>query len=173
MTVDIPLTSPGFDADASTWTPYDEEAGAIRPIIVPATSVAITADSPPNVAHFAGVNDCRAGMFQSITIPDGALTMTLTGRRQVTTAETGSTPFDVLTIQLWEDAQTTTGLIGDFAVISNENPTTGWVDFTGTISVDTHAGEAVDLDFWAETDSSLITDFYVDSLTLTAFVCFD
>jgi hypothetical protein len=56
-------------------------------------------------------------------------------------------------------------------VFSNEHPSTDWVAFSGTIPVDTHAGEAVELDFWAETDSSLVTDFYVDSLMLTADVC--
>jgi hypothetical protein len=77
----------------------------------------------------------------------------------------------VLTIQLWEDAQTTTGLVGDFAVLSNAEATGDWVEFTGTISVDGREGEMLDLDLWAETDSSLITDFYVDSLVLTAYVC--
>jgi hypothetical protein len=172
MTVDIPLTSPSFDANTSTWTPYDQESGTARPIIVPATSVTITADTPPNVAHFGGVNDCRAGMFQSISIPEGAQTLTLTGYAQVTTAETGSAPFDVLTIQLWEDAQTTTGLVGDFAVFSNEDAAmTGWGNFSGMIQVGTHAGRSVDLDLWAETDGSLVTTFHIDSLKLTALVC--
>ena len=130
-----------------------------------------TTDSQPNVAHFAGVNDARAGMFQSLTIPDGAVTMTLSGQRRITTQEAGSTPLDVLTIQLWEDADTTTGLIGDFAVLSNADATGDWVEFIGTISVDGRSGETLDIDFWAETDSSLITDFYVDSLVLTAYVC--
>ena len=170
-TIDLALADANFDANAAGWTPYDTETGPPRLIIVPADTVGVTAESPPNVAHFGGVDDASAGMFQPITLPEGAVTITLTSYVQITTEETASAPLDVLTIQLWEDADTTTGLIGDFAVFSNENPTTGWVEFTGTVDVEAYAGETVEFDLWAETDGSLITEFYVDSLGVTAYAC--
>jgi hypothetical protein len=167
-TVELPLGNAGFDTNATAWTLHDDETGPSRPIIV---TVGITAQSPPNVAHLGGVNAAAAGMFQPITLPDGAVSVTLTGYRRIATLESGSTPLDVLNIQLWEDARTATGLIGDFAVLGNGDASNDWVDFTGTVDVDTHAGETLELDLWAETDSSLITEFYVDSLGLTAEVC--
>jgi hypothetical protein len=170
-TMDLALADPNFDANIAGWTPYDTETGPPRVIIVPAETISVTAESPPNVAYFGGVNDASAGMFQPIAIPDGAVTVTLTGYAQLTTEETASAPLDVLTIQLWEDADTTTGLIGDFAVFTNENPTTEWVAFTGTVDVEAYAGDTVELDMWAETDGSLITEFYVDSLGVTVNVC--
>jgi hypothetical protein len=170
-TVDLALANANFDENTAAWTPYDTETGPPRLIIVPTDTLGVTAESPPNVAHFGGVNDARAGMFQPIAIPEGAVTITLTGYRQITTEESASAPLDVLTIQLWEDADTTTGLIGDFVVFSNENPTTGWAEFSGTVDVDAYAGETVEIDMWGETDGSLITEFYVDSLLVTAYVC--
>ena len=170
-TVTLPLMNADFDEGTSGWTQYDEEAGAVRPIIIPAASVGIMAVSDPNVARLGGVNDAAAGMFQAIEIPEGAVSMTLTGYGRVITEEGTSAPIDVFTIQLYEDAQTTTGLVGDFAVLSNEDPSNDWVEFTGTLDVAVHAGHVMELDVYAETDGSLFTEFFVDSLALTASVC--
>jgi hypothetical protein len=170
-TVPIPLLNSNFDDGATGWTQYDDEAGAVRPIIVAATSVGVTADSEPNVAHLGGVNDAAAGMFQAIAIPEGAASMTLTGYRRATTQEASSAPIDVLTIQLYDDAATATGLVGDFVVVSNEDATGDWVEFTGTVDVEAHGGHMLELDVYAETDGSLLTEFYVDSLGGVVTVC--
>jgi hypothetical protein len=171
MTVTIPLVNGDFDDGASGWTQYDDEAGAVRPIIVAATSAGVTAESEPNVAHLGGVNDAAAGMFQAIAIPEGTVSMTLTGFRRATTQEASSAPIDVLTIQLYEDAETATGLVGDFVVVSNEDATGDWVEFTGTVDVEAHGGHMLELDVYAETDGSLITEFFVDSLGGAVVVC--
>jgi hypothetical protein len=163
-TMTLPLVNGDFEDGASGWTQYDEEAGAVRPIIVTAASVGIMAESEPNVAHLGGVDGAAAGMFQAIEIPEGATSITLTGYARVVTQEASSAPIDVLTVQLYEDAETATGLVGDFAVLSNEDPSDEWVAFTGTLDVSAHAGHSLELDVWAEADESLVTEFYVDSL---------
>jgi hypothetical protein len=173
-TVSVPFASANFDQDTSSWIPYS--GGASIPIIVAGASLGITADTAPNVAHLAGAHSLEySGQFQPITIPAGAVTMTLTGFRQAITEEDpdSETVYDDMAIQMWEDALnpvTGTG-VGEFAYFSNLDPTNGWTMFTGTVAVSTYAGQTVDLDMWGFTDDTLITDFYLDSLALTALVC--
>jgi hypothetical protein len=170
-TVTLPLVNGDFDDGTSGWTQHDDEAGAVRPIIVSAASVGITAESEPNVAYLGGVNDAAAGMFQAIAIPEGAVSVTLTGYGRVVTQEASSAPIDVLTIQLYEDAETAMGLVGDLVVVSNEDATDDWVEFTGTIDVEAHGGRMLELDVYAETDGSLLTECFVDSLGGAVVVC--
>jgi hypothetical protein len=103
-------------------------------------------------------------------IPPGTVTMTLTGYRLITTEE-GTGDWDYMGIQLWDDAVTATGLVGTFVQFSNLNASPGWLSFMGTVSVGSRAGQSVDFDMWSEHDYSNVTDFNIDSLTLTAFVC--
>jgi hypothetical protein len=87
------------------------------------------------------------------------------------TQEASSAPIDVLTIQLYEDAETAMGLVGDFAVLSNEDSSSDWVAFQRTIAIDMQGGRTLDFDIWAEADGSLVTDFYLDSLVVSMSVC--
>ena len=89
----------------------------------------------------------------------------------MTTTETSTSIFDEMRIQVWEDAFNALGFVGQFAAFSNANSSSGWVSFTGTVAVGTYAGQAVDLDMWGDMDVSNITDFYIDSMVMTAFVC--
>ena len=171
MTVSVPLQSAGFDADTAAWIPHDDEDGPSRPVIVSATSVGVVAETSPNVAHFGGVNDGRAGLFQPIAIPEGAVSLTVTGYRWITTEELGPVALDAMTVELWEDAVSPAGLIGQFVSFGNDDASSEWVPFSGSVDVSGEGGRTVELDLWAETDLSLITEFFVDSLSLSALVC--
>ena len=172
-TVTVPLRSPGFDSDTGAWVQYDDGMGPpTPPIILSGTSAGITAHSVPNVANLGGRDDIYyEGHYQTVTIPAGAVTLTLSGYRQVITEETGSTIYDRARLQMYEDALNATGFMGEFAVFTNVDANSGWAFFTGSLAVGARAGQMVDLDMWAISDSTLITDLFVDSLTLTAFVC--
>jgi hypothetical protein len=171
-TVDVPLGNADFDQNAAGWTPYDDGAGASRPIIVSAASLGITANSAPNVAHLGGADDVDAGMYQAIAIPAGAVNITLTGYRRITTEEIGAIVFDEMLIQLWEDAAAPSGRVGEVAAFSNSDASDEWVSFTSApVDVAAHAGRTLELDLWSGTDEALLTDFYLDSLVLTALVC--
>jgi hypothetical protein len=172
-TVPVALSSSDFDQDPSAWIPYSE--GSALPIIVTGESLGITADSPPNVAHLGGAHSQYSGQFQPIAIPAGAITMTLTGYRQIVTEEDpGATSvFDDMAIQMWEDALNPSPEthVGEFVYYSNMDPTNGWTMIMSTVAVSAYAGQTVDLDMWGYTDDTLLTDFYIDSLALSALVC--
>jgi hypothetical protein len=170
-TVPMPLVGANFDQDTSAWITYSE--GSALPIIVAGQSLGITAETPPNIAHLGGVDYVYAGQFQPITIPMGAVTLTLTGYRQADTEEDpGSDVYDVGAIQMYEDAlDPSSTLVGQFVDFTNQDVTNGWVQFTGNVAVSGYAGQTVDFDMWSELDTSNVTNFYVDSLVLTALVC--
>jgi len=170
-TVPVAVESSYFDEDASAWLPYSD--GAAIPIIVTGESLGITAESPPNVAHLAGADDLYSGQFQPVTIPAGAVTLTLTGYRQAVTAEYPDGEYDKMGIQMWEDALNPTddSLVADFVYYTNLNPTNGWTQFTSSAAVSAYAGQTVDFDMWSLTDSTVLTHFYIDSLALSALVC--
>jgi hypothetical protein len=172
-TVTVALRSPAFDSDTGAWVQYDDGMGPpTPPIIVSASSAGIAAHSVPNVANVGGRDDIfQEGQYQTLTIPAGAVTLTLSGYRQVRTSESGSTVYDRVRVQMYEDALNAIGYMGEFAVFTNVDAQPGWVSFTGSLAVGTHGGQMVDLDMWATTDSSLVTDIFLDSLTLTALVC--
>ena len=172
MTVPVTLRGGNFDSDASAWASYGDPSA--RTIIVSGASQSITPQSAPNIAFFGGIDDWYAGHFQRISVPAGAVTMTLTGYRYVTTLETTTTSeYDDMQIQMWDDATDPTeeGFVGTFLALSNLDATGTWLSFSGTVAVDTRAGRTVDFDMWFGTDVDNVTTFYLDSLALTAFVC--
>jgi len=76
--------------------------------------------------------------------------------------------------QMYEDAlnPSQATYLGQFAYFTNLDSSSGWVAFTSnSLAVGSWAGQMVDLDMWAITDFSNITNFYFDNLSLTAFVC--
>jgi hypothetical protein len=168
-TVPIALRGADFDSDTPVWASYGDPSA--RTLIVTGASVGLTPPSAPNLAHFGQVNDWYAGHFQRIQVPVGAVTMTLTGSRYITTLETSGTDNDVMGIQLWDNAVTAEGRIGTFVQFSNLDATNSWVEFNFSIAVSSRAGQMVDFDMWAENNLTSVTNFYVDSLVLTAFVC--
>jgi hypothetical protein len=178
-TVTVPLRSAGFDSDTTAWVPYDDGMGPpALPIIVAAAVFGITPPSPANIAHLGGADGMSAtapyyaGMFQSIMVPAGAVTLTLSGSRQVRTQESSTSfIYDRMAIQLYEDALDPATYIGQFQTFNNLTPANAWATFSSEVAVTSFAGQTVDLDMWAECDDSLISDFFIDSLSLTARVC--
>jgi hypothetical protein len=167
--VPVQVRNANFDLGAMNWTLFTDPDGAA--VIASGTSLGITPESAPNVAHFGGVDDLYTEIFQSIQVPAAATTLTLTGFRHITTDEDDSGVYDTLNFQLYEDAFDVDTLIDEFARVSNLNPTNGWVAFSYSVSISAYAGQIIDLDMWSDTDSSYSTNFYVDSLALTARVC--
>ncbi|HEX6276318.1 MAG TPA: hypothetical protein VFZ53_24930 [Polyangiaceae bacterium] len=167
--VPVQLRNANFDSGTANWTHFVDPEGT--EIIVAGASLGVTPESAPNVAHFGGVDELYTEIFQSIQVPAGATTLTLTGYRHITTDEDVGGVYDLLSFQLYEDAFDANTLIDEFARVSNLNPTNGWVAFTYSVDVSAYAGQIIDLDMWSDTDSSYSTNFYVDSLALTARVC--
>nr|WTA70366.1 M28 family peptidase [Micromonospora sp. NBC_00855] len=97
-------------------------------------------------------------LSQSVSLPAGCATYTLSFWLHIDTAETtSSTAYDRLTVQ----AGSTT-----LATYSNLNAATGYVQ--RTLNVAAFAGQTVTLRFTGTEDSSLQTTFVIDDVTLQA-----
>ena len=97
---------------------------------------------------------------QSITIPAGKTSATLTFYVHIDTQETGTTAYDKLTVGVTSGSTTTT-----LATYSNVNAATGYV--LKTISLNAYIGKTVTLKFTGTEDSSLATSFVLDDVAVT------
>nr|WP_168720829.1 M1 family aminopeptidase [Streptomyces sp. SAT1]ANO42692.1 peptidase [Streptomyces sp. SAT1] len=143
------VTNGGFESGTSPWTPS-------------ATSV-ITSRSGQSAhggsayAWLDGTGGSRTDtLSQSVTIPSGCSTATLSYWLHVDTAETTtSTAYDRLTVKLGGST---------LATYSNLDKNTGYAQ--KTVDVSSYAGQTVSLSFTGTEDSSLRTSFVLDDVAL-------
>jgi len=100
-------------------------------------------------------------LSQSITIPAGKTSATLSFYLHIDTKETGSTAYDKLTVTATPSGGTATTL----ATYSNVNAAAGYV--LKTISLNSFIGKTVTIKFTGTEDSSLATSFVLDDLSAT------
>ncbi len=98
---------------------------------------------------------------QSITIPAGKTSASLTFYLHIDTKETGTTAYDKLTVSVTPSGGSATTL----ATYSNVNAATGYV--LKTISLNAYIGKTVTLKFTGTEDSSLATSFVLDDVAVT------
>ncbi|MFI2641897.1 M1 family aminopeptidase [Streptomyces sp. NPDC018610] len=143
------VTNGGFESGTSPWTQ--------------STSSVITSRSG-QTAHGGGAYAWLDGtggtrtdtLTQSVTIPSGCSTATLSYWLHIDTAETtSSTAYDKLTVKLGGST---------LATYSNLNKNTGYVQ--KTVDVSSFAGQTVNLSFTGAEDSSLQTSFVLDDVAL-------
>ncbi len=99
-------------------------------------------------------------LSQSATIPAGKASATLAFWLHIDTAETGSTAYDKLTVQVTSGSTTTT-----LATYSNVNAATGYVQHS--LNLGAYIGKTITVKFTGTEDSSLQTSFVLDDITLT------
>ncbi|MFG2352142.1 M1 family aminopeptidase [Streptomyces sp. NPDC048521] len=143
------VTNGGFENGTSPWT-------ASSPTVITNRS-GQTAHGGSSYAWLDGAGSTRTDtLTQSVTIPSGCSTATLTYWLHIDTAETtSSTAYDKLTAKL---GSTT------LATYSNLNKNSGYVQ--KSIDVSSFAGRTVDLSFTGTEDSSLATSFVLDDIAL-------
>jgi aminopeptidase S len=95
-------------------------------------------------------------LSQSVTLPSGCATYSLSYWLHIDTAETGTTAFDTLTLK----AGSTT-----LATHSNVNSASGYQQHT--VSLAAYAGQTVTLTFTGVEGSQLQTSFVLDDTALT------
>jgi xanthomonalisin len=100
-------------------------------------------------------------LSQSIVIPAGKTSATLSFYVHIDTAETGSTAYDKLTVTATPSGGSATTL----ATYTNVNAATGYV--LKTISLNAFIGKTVVIKFTGTEDSSLQTSFVLDDLNAT------
>ncbi|MEO5686079.1 MAG: protease pro-enzyme activation domain-containing protein [Burkholderiaceae bacterium] len=98
-------------------------------------------------------------LSQTITIPAGKTSATLSFYMHIDTKETGSTAYDKLTVTATPSGGSATTL----ATYTNVNAATGYV--LKTISLTSFIGKTVVIKFNGVEDSSLATSFVLDDLT--------
>jgi Zn-dependent metalloprotease len=142
------LGNPGFETGAAA--PWSASAGVID------SSTSQPAHSGAWKAWMNGYATTHTDtVSQSVSIPAGCRA-TLTFYLHIDTAESGTTPYDKLTVK----AGTTT-----LATYSNANAAAGYT--LRSFDVSSLAGQTVSINFTGTEDSSLQTSFVVDDTALT------
>ena len=142
--------NPGFESGTSPWS---ATSGVI--------STTSSTESPHSGSYFAWLDGYGSShtdtLSQSVTIPSGCTSASLTYWLHIDTKESGSTVYDRLTVQLG----TTT-----VASYSNVNAAAGYQQ--RTIDATSYIGQTVTLKFTGVEDGSLQTSFVVDDVALSA-----
>jgi serine protease len=148
------LGNPGFESgSASPWT---ASAGVID------NSASEAAHSGSWKAWLDGYGTTHTDtLTQSVTLPAGCTTYSLTFYLHIDTAETTTTTaFDTLKVQIIDGSTTTT-----LTTYSNLNKATGYA--LRSFNVGAYAGHTITVKFLGAEDSSLQTSFVVDDTALT------
>ena len=103
---------------------------------------------------------------QEVTLPSTAATLTLSGRRYVTSVDDPSEAFDVAYLEF----QTAAGdLAWQAQAWTNQDTTTGWVPFEATTDVEPqYRGKKLTFVAYSNTDPEGQTSFFIDELRLEA-----
>lgn len=142
----------GFESGATVWT---QTSG----VITSDTSEAAHAGSWK--AWLDGYGSSHTDYVrQSVTIPSGVSSATLSFYLHVDTAESGSTAYDKLSVQVI----TSTGKYITLAAYSNANASSGYV--LRTIDLGAYKGQTVQVNFYGVEDSSLQTSFVIDDVSV-------
>ncbi|RCS29333.1 xanthomonalisin, partial [Rhodanobacter denitrificans] len=99
---------------------------------------------------------------QSVAIPSGKTSATLSYYLHIDTAESGSTAYDTLKVQVLNSSGS---VLATLATFSNVNAATGYAVHTANLTP--YIGQTVTIKFTGSEDSSLQTSFVLDDITLT------
>ena len=150
------VTNGGFESSASPWT---VSSGTY---CTNSTCSGETAHGGTGFLWLDGYGSAHTDTAtQSITIPAGKTSATLSFYLHIDTAETGSTAYDKLTVSATSGSTSTT-----LATYSNVNAATGYV--LKTISLTSFIGKTITLKFSGVEDSSLQTSFVLDDVSVVA-----
>ena len=97
---------------------------------------------------------------QQISIPSGVSTATLAFYLHIDTAETGSTAYDTMQVQVI----TSTGKYITLATYSNKDAASGYQQHT--ISLNGYKGQTLQINFYGSEDSTKQTSFVVDDVSV-------
>lgn len=155
-TVSQLLGNPGFEA--STAAPWVETSSG---------GFEIVDNSNPHTgaqeAWLCGYNNCSDTITQSVTLPSTTTKVVLSYWLNITTRETSSTCFDHFFVRLLTSSGSTIS-----TVQSKCNSSLGYTQFTFDVTsvLSSFAGQTIKVSFQATTDSSLVTNFFVDDTAL-------
>jgi hypothetical protein len=102
-------------------------------------------------------------MYQAVSIPSGATSAMLSFWYNITSQETGSTPYDVLNVTIQNSSG---GYLATVDAFSNLNKGALGVYSQKTLDVTPYIGQTIRVHFWATTDSTNPTVFRIDDVSL-------
>ncbi|MGE0545949.1 MAG: hypothetical protein AB7O24_07590 [Kofleriaceae bacterium] len=159
------LANPAFDLTpmGMAWTeePFD-------PTIAIITSAGPMAPSTPYKAWLGGYETTATDvMYQDVVLPNGTTMLTLSGSYAIGSLDSTTVAKDTTLVELLDGG-------AQFATImtfDNTMATTGWMTTMQSIPVSGRSGHTIRLRFTARCDASANTNFFFDSLSLTASHC--
>ncbi len=162
------LMNEAFDGTpvATGWTQVKIDAA--YPLVTTAGPTPVTSMSAPNLVWLGGFAKPPASnkdsLTQNVTVPAGTTTLTLTGNYWVQTAEVLPGIYDHGYADL---AQTSGTAIENVVSLDDDHATSAWTPFTKTFAAP-HAGEMVQIKLSSAGDSTDVSNFFFDSLSLKA-----
>lgn len=170
MTMQL-LQNPALDLDANGTGWVQQNIDNAYPII---TADGLAPQSAPYKAWmggFAGEDKGVASvtdvLYQDVTVPAGTTQLRLTGYYVVGTTETAASAFDTAQVGLTE----TNGTPIETALsLSNLSAVSAWTPIDKTFTTN-QSGKTVRLRFTSTNDSTLHSNFFFDTLALTATYC--
>lgn len=145
------------------------ESGAASPWTMSSGVLCSNSSCAGEVAHsgtwFVWLNGYGSAhtdtVSQTLTIPSGKTSATLSYYLHIDTAETGSTAYDKLTVQVLNSSGT---VLSTLATFSNVNAASGYTVHTANLAP--YIGQTVTIRFTGTEDTSLQTSFVLDDVTL-------
>ncbi len=153
------LGNAGFEGGNVIWY-------ASAPNIIDGTTLGSAPRTGTWKAYLQGYGTAQSDRLgQVVTVPATACNLILRFWLKVNTAETGTIAWDTLTVQTFDNANA--ALIQSVATFSNVNAGTAYVERVFTLNVALHRGKTIRLQFDGAEDSTNVTSFFVDDVSLT------
>ena len=143
------------------------ESGGVNWVATAGVVTNTTQNTPRTGAWYAWLNGYGVThtdtLYQQITVPSSANTVTLSFWLKITSAETTTTTaFDTLRVQVRNSSNT---VLSTLATFSNLNETTGYT--LRTFDLTAFKGQTIRIYFLGVEDSSLATSFVIDDTSCT------
>ena len=152
------LANGNFDAGpTSHWVQASE-----FPLIVGIGDLPILPHTSPYAAWLGGLESKIDSLYQAIAVPVQAGQLTISGRLWIATQESASV-FDTFNLSI---RSTGNALLETPLVRSNLDSVESWVPFQVS-AAGNYAGSTVRLHLTSTNDSSFVTNFFVDTLSVT------
>lgn len=120
------------------------------------------AHSGTQAAHLAGVNNANDTLVTTVQLPTDKASLNLSFWWQVVSEEENG-DFDGLSVLVTDS---TGKPLKSLITLGSANATGNWQQ--SNLDLSEFAGKSVQLKFWAQTDATLVTDFYIDDVAVTA-----
>ena len=148
------ISNPDFESGTSGWT---QTSGVIT------NSSSEPAHAGSWKAWLDGYGSTHSDYVrQQISIPSGVANATLDFYLHIDTAETGSTAYDTLQVQVI----TSTGKYITLATFSNKDAASGYQQHT--LSLNAYKGQTLQINFYGKEDGSQQTSFVIDDVSVNA-----